>query len=77
VYDIKGNAWNALPNLIIPRYWCAAVMFRKQWIYAIDGWDGVKSSINSVERLSIIGNENWCNVNISSKFSARHGLHGI
>jgi len=75
VYDIKGNTWKALPNLITPRSCCAAVIFRKQWIYAIAGFNG--PNLDSVERLSILGNENWCNVNISNMFYPRSMCHGI
>jgi len=37
-YDITCNTWKALPNLITPRGFCAAVIFGKQWIYAIAGF---------------------------------------
>ena len=75
VYDIIGDTWKSLPYLITPRRWSAAVIFGKHWIYAIAGFNG--SDINSVERLHILGNENWTNVNISLMFSARSNLHGI
>jgi len=56
VYDTISKTWKALPNLITPRRWCAAVIFGKQWIYAIGGYNG--SDLNSVERHYILGNGN-------------------
>ena len=62
MYDKKDNSWKALPNLTTPRYLCAALIFGKQWIYAIAGYSS--TYLNSVERLPITGDGNWCNVNI-------------
>ena len=76
MYDKKENSWKALPNLTIPRRECAAVIFGKKWIYAIAGHNN-GTDLNSVERLPILSNGNWSNVNISSMFSARRLLHGI
>jgi len=76
VYDTISNTWKAIPNLATPRCVCAAVVFGRQWIYAIAGYNS-SGDINSVERLPLPGNGNWSNVNISSMFSARRMLHGI
>ena len=69
MYGSKENTWKALPNLNAPGDLCAAVIFGKQWIYAIAGKN--ESYLNSVERLPLLGNGNWGIVNISSMFSAR------
>ena len=55
VFSITSNTWNALPNLATPRKTCAAVLYRKQWIYAIAGFND-KNCINSIERLGILSN---------------------
>jgi len=49
--------------LTTPRALCAAVVFLKQWVYAIAGYNG--SDLNSVERVPILGNGNWSVVDIS------------
>jgi len=65
VYDTKSNEWKALPKLATPRGWCAAVIYEKQFAYAIAGYSNKVGPINSVERLLIFGNGSWENVVIS------------
>jgi len=76
VFGIQSNTWKELPNLSTPRCNCAAVIFGKQWIYAIAGCK-FYTTINSVERLQIDGNGNWADVYITSMFSARYSIYGI
>jgi len=63
VFSIKSNIWKSLPNLSTPRGLCAAVIYGKQWVYAIAGTDE-NDDINTVERLQIFGAGAWANVNI-------------
>ena len=63
VYDTIGNKWKQLPKLNTPRHGCAAMIFGKMWVYAIAGFN--EDDLNSVERLPILGNSTWANVNIS------------
>jgi hypothetical protein len=71
-YSIAENKWAALPNLNVPRYYCAAFAYNCSYIYALAGFGQ-----NSMERLAIGKPEKWETIKYTAPFTTRHGMQAI
>ena len=76
-YNVYENKWYALPELAIPRRFCAAFPFNYEYVYAIGG-SGESYELSSIEKLDMSRLEKWDLLDVAHEFfTPRHNMHGM
>eukprot|EP01022_Parablepharisma_sp_SALTPOND_P025765 TRINITY_DN606_c0_g1_i1.p1 TRINITY_DN606_c0_g1~~TRINITY_DN606_c0_g1_i1.p1 ORF type:complete len:468 (-),score=23.57 TRINITY_DN606_c0_g1_i1:521-1924(-) len=69
-YNVQKNSWKSLPNLYLPRFNAAAMIYNQHYLYAIGG-----NSKGTIERFDLIDRNLWELMNFTNKGLNLNGLY--